>query len=256
MQIKIDNIIPGEENTNIESEVSEVFAAAILGNATRISNLIKMKTNRNRVNIYDSYQRTPIFWASTRGHTDVVDILVGEDALVNVGRSGNGANPLYQASKYGLFGTVSTLLQHPMIDINQVTFENNTSLMVASKYGHSKIVKKLLSVVNINVNHATFDGMTALFYAVWASQPTTLELLIRCPKTNTNLKDEEYMTALDRANEKNQSELIDLFRTRGYVQKLKGHTCCSRTINRGLHVAVKNVDLHWIKTFWYALELK
>ena len=30
---------------------------------------------------------------------------------------------------------------------------------------------------------------------------------------------------------------------------MKGHTCCSKLINRGLHIAVNNEDLFWMRTF-------
>ena len=57
------------------------------------------------------------------------------------------------------------------------------------------------------------------------------------------------MTALDRAKEINETEIISLFKAQGARQKTKGHTCCSKFVNRGLDVAVTNRDLDWIKTF-------
>ena len=236
------------ENTPFEKETSKVFVAAILGNANEISDLLE--STKSNVNSYDSYHSTPLFWASTRGHNNVVKVLLHHaDVLVNVGRSGDGANALYQASKYGLMDTVSILLQHPMINVNYETLSKKTSLMIASINGQSEVVKKLLSIVNIDVNHATFDGKTALIYAVMAKQQTILNLLLRCPKANTNLHDEEYMTALGRAREIHATELIAQFSQRGTMQKSEGHTCCSETINRGLHVSIDNGDLSWIMTF-------
>ena len=236
--------------TSVKKETQELFVAAILGNATKVSACLESNETTINVNSYDSFHRTPLFWASTRGNIDVIEVLLGQaDVLVNVGRSGNGANALYQASKYGIFDTVTILLQHPLIDVNYQTFDKKTSLMVASMYGHSKVVRKLLSIVNINVNHATFNGFTALIYAVFKKQQNILDILLRCPKTDTSLQDDEYLTALERAKERNDTELIPLFRARGTIQKFKGHTCCSKTIDRGLHVAIEHDDLSWIKTF-------
>ena len=107
----------------------------------------------------------------------------------------------------------------------------------------------LLSVVNIEVNHATFNGKTALIYAVSLQRHDTIELLLRCPQTDSSLIDEEYKTALDRAKDRNDTESEDLFESRGTLQITKGHTCCSETINRGLHRAVRSKDLTWIKRF-------
>ena len=121
--------------------------------------------------------------------------------------------------------------------------------MVASTFGYSEVVEMLLSVVNIEVNHATFNGKTALIYAVSLQRHDTIELLLRCPQTDSSLIDEEYKTALDRAKDRNDTASEDLFESRGTLQITKGHTCCSETINRGLHRAVRSKDLTWIKRF-------
>ena len=224
------------------------YVGAILGNVSTVSALLL--SNRTSVNSLDRYHRTLIYWAATRGHQDVIKLLLSQaDILVNLGRSSDGANALYQASRFGLLDTVSTLLDHPMTNVNYVTLERKTALMVSTIYGHAEIVKKLLSHVRIDVNLATFDGTTALSYAVQKRQSVILELLLRCPNTITSLQDEKYKTALDRAKEENHAELIALFHTRGDLQIEKGHTCCSATINRGLHVAVENDDLPWIEKF-------
>ena len=246
-----------KKDTEFPREMSEIFMAAILGKASLISDLLRKNVNGSRMNFYDSYHRTPLFWASTRGHNKVVEILLGQDdVLVNVGRSGNGANPLYQASRYGFNYIVSSLLQHPMIDVNYATLGKKTSLMVASFHGQSEALQRLLSVVDIDVNYATFDGTTALIYAVIAKQLEIIKLLLRCSQTNTNLLDDEYKTALGRAmdnkgraKKSKDKKIVALFGKRGEMQKQEGHTCCSSKVNRGLHVAVEYSDLVWTKTF-------
>ena len=307
-------------NKNIEKlDINQkILVAALLGNTSEVSSLLH--TNETILNTYDSFHRTPLFWASTRGHSEVVRFLLdhnhilvntgssingatalhqasknghrelvnlllenkkilvnikrssdGTTALylasryghtevvafllgrpniiVNVGRSSDGANSLYQASRYGHLGVVKILLEHQMIDVNYATLERKTSLMAASICGHLEIVRAFLSHVTIDVNYSTFDGLTALIYAVLKKRPLILDLLLRCPQTNPHLYDEEYQTALDRAKEINKTELIQLFETRGKLQMVEGHTCCSKLINRGLHVAVKNRDSQWIKKF-------
>ena len=282
INVKIASAMFNRTITNMDIH-EKVLVAAFLGNLTEVSLLLQ--NNESILNTYDSLNRSPLFWASTRGHKEVAKFLLSQNnilvnsqrsnsgatalyqagkhgnagvvklllelpqILVNVGRARDGANALFQASRYGHLDTVSILLVHPMIDVNYATFNRKTSLMAASLYGHADVVKRLLSHVNIDVNHATFDGITALIYAVIKKQPLILELLLRCPKTNPNLYDEDYKTALDRAKEMNHTKLIQLFHIRGTLQITKGHTCCSKTIDRGLHVAVENNDLHWMNTF-------
>lgn len=225
-----------------------LLVAALLGKAAQVNKILER--NESFVNTLDSFHRTPLFWASTRGHTKLVQFLLGHDEiLVNSGRSGNGATALYQSSRYGLLEIANLLLDHPTISVNSATLDRKTPLMVASLYGHSEVVERLLSVVNIDVNYAAFDGKTALIYAASAQKHGTLKLLLRCPQTDINLMDEEYKTALDRGKDMNDTESVKSFATRGTLQIEMGHTCCSTAINRGLHRAVRNEDLIWIKRF-------
>ena len=127
--------------------------------------------------------------------------------------------------------------------------------MAASIFGHSEVVGRLLSVVDIDVNFATFNGKTALIHAVSSKKHNTIELLLRCPQTDSSIFDEEYKTAFDRAQEMNDTKSVALFTSRGTLQITKGHTCCSKTINRGLHRAVKREDLTWINTFLICPEI-
>ena len=85
------------EHTEIKMEVTEVFEAAILGNATQMLALLRIKGMESRTNLLDSYHRTPLFWASTRGHNDVVEVLLAQtDILLNVQKSGNGGQEAHK----------------------------------------------------------------------------------------------------------------------------------------------------------------
>ena len=236
----------GQGNSDMGT-AGHFLVASLLGNQSQVIRLLQ--SNFRILNTQDSLHRTPLFWASTRNHTKVVEHLLSHaQILVNI-RSTGGATALFQASKYGLQEIVHLILQHPTIDVNIATLDKKTPLMEASQNGNSAAVKMLLAVPQINVNYATFDGKTALFYAVSAKHQYVLELLLRCPQTDISLMDEEYKTARNRAEEAQHTASIRLFKSRGNLQITKGHTCCSKSINRGLHVAVENEDLMWIKTF-------
>lgn len=285
---KIVNLVLNHDISNLTSN-DELLVAGILGNLTRVTALVK--SNKTDINFFDSFSRTSLFWASTRGHTNAVKFLLSQDQiLLNTRRSNNGGTALIQAAKYGYFEIVQALLQHPRVDVNlglttngatalfvasehgheqvvklllthpevevnKYTLNRKTPLMAATLHGNSDVVRELLATVNINVNHATFDGKTALFYAVSARRQETLELILRCPKTNTHQVDEEYKTALARAKEGDHTELQESFHLRGTLQIKWGHTCCSNEINRGLHIAVSNGDLKWINTFLICTKL-
>ena len=251
--VNIANLVFNQNITHMDI-TKEIIVAALLGNATRASSLLGF--NETILNNNDSLHRTPLFWASTRGHTEVAKLILAKPGVeVNTKRSITGATALYGASKYGHKGIVEVIIELPTVEVNLATLNRKTPLMAASINGHPEVVEILLSVVNINVNYATFDGKTALIFAVSAKQPDIIELLLRCPQTDTSLMDEEYKTALDRAKDRNQTQYIELFKSRGTLQIRNGHTCCSKSINRGLQTAVGNDDMMWIKVFIVCPEI-
>ena len=247
LNVKVSKLIFNEE-TALDNEIRKVFVAAILGDEAKVSALLQ--SNETLLNSNDSLCRSLLFWASTRGHIQIVkDLLNNSRILVNKKRLNNEATALYQASNYGHLQIIDLLLKYPNIDVNIPTLERKTPLMASTINGYSEVVKRLLSVFNIDMNYATFDGKTALTYAVTAEKPYITELLLRCPQTDTSLMDEEYKTAHDIALQRNMTRVIKIFQSRGSLQIKKGHTCCSKSVDRGLHTAVRNEDLMWMETF-------
>ena len=248
--VKISNLIFNKDIKNIApiNTTKHILVAALLGDITKVS--YNLELSKSYINTNDSLQRSPLFWASTRGHVDVaVLLLTKDDVLVNKQRAINGATALYQASMYGHLHIIEKILENPNVDVNLATFNRETPLIAATINGHFEVVQKLLSVVNIDTNYATFNGKTALIYSVSLDQPHVLQLILRCPKTETSSVDENYKSALDIAKDSNNNVAIYLFTSRGNIQMRQGHTCCSNSIDRGLHTAVQNDDKLWIKTF-------
>ena len=230
------------------TETCKLFIATILGNATQVS--ILLEKDVTPINSIDNLSRTPLYWASSRGHLNIVqDLIVNPRIDVNRKTFNNDANALQQASKNGHLQIVQLLRNHPKIEVNIPTLNRETPLMAATINGHSQVVEELLSATNIDVNYATFNGKTALIFAVSLKHPSISKLLLRCPKTDTSLMDQEYRTALDIAKERNMSNIIHAFEIRGNLQINKGHTCCSNSINQGIHIAVRNRDWKWIHKF-------
>ena len=244
------------ENADIDVNAGNPLLASELGNSGVVKLLLSQPQILVNIGRYTD-GATSLFLASMNGHSETVEMILQHPKIdVNIGLITDGATALYIASQNGHEETVKLLLDHPDIEANKGTWNRNTPLMKASLRENPRVVERLLAVINIDVNYATMDGKTALFYAVSNKGTENLGLILRCPTTNTHLVDEEYKTALDRVREANHTEFEEMFDSRGLLQMRNGHTCCSNKINRGLHTAVGNDDLPWIKIFLVCPKLE
>ena len=282
--------IYAEEKYEMDDYLCQLLhVASMLGNLTTVTEIVHF--NHSVINCLDRFHRTPLFWASTRGHTQVAELLLNDtQTQVNIRKSTTGGTALYQAAKYGHSDIIDLLLKHPHTDVNSGLITTETPLLIAAENGHklgvklllghssidvnrgtrtplmaaslkgnSEIVKQLLDMVYIDVNIAAFDGKTALFYAVMSGVPVSVEYLLRCPKTDIKLLDDAYLSALDylniSSNGDNQTQIRKLFDTRGVLLKSFGHTCCSKYANRGMFTAINIKDLTWLNKFGMCPEL-
>ncbi|CAC5371913.1 unnamed protein product [Mytilus coruscus] len=97
-----------------------------------------------------TYWRTPLYLASTFGHTDIVELLLKQNYDIDSHDCFN-FTPLYVAALCNHIETVKILVKHGC-DINMCNDENESPLYVASKWGNVDIVKLLLDnncIINI-----------------------------------------------------------------------------------------------------------
>lgn len=71
----------------------------LLGNLRRVKELIA--SNRTAANSSDKDGATPLMFAAMRGHTDIVDFLLENQANVNAQDKISGWTSLMQATYYG-----------------------------------------------------------------------------------------------------------------------------------------------------------
>ena len=146
--------------------------------------------NITDVNTQDNDGRTPLYLASFKNHTQVVNFLLSHaDIDINLGTEYNGETALIVSTRHGYSHIVRLLLDNDKIDLNKgLTDTGLTALIVASKFGHYTIVQMLLDHPLISVNSGLFTtGVTPLVAAIKNGHDAVVKLFLSHPKVDVNL---------------------------------------------------------------------
>ena len=145
------------------------------GNAETVQNLIEDGAN---IEIKDKKNgSTPLLWACQSGHTNVVKILLQNNANV-FATSFCKKTSLHFASQSGNAEIVQILIDKGAhVDIKEKG-NGQTPLLLACENGHINVVKALLQN-NANVNEKSRDGSTVLHLAAQNGQIDLLEILMK-----------------------------------------------------------------------------
>jgi ankyrin repeat protein len=142
------------------TEDNKFVVAAMQGKKEDVEKLLNKGVDVDAVVKEDSW--TALIWASRKGHTDIVELLLNNGANVNLAPY-SGVSALHLASKYGHKQIVELLLNKGA-DVNAETSGKFTALILASEQGNIDIVKLLLDN-GADVNAKTTSGRTALIWA-------------------------------------------------------------------------------------------
>ena len=144
---------------------------------TELKRLIEQGVDINTV---DGRGRTPLYWASLMGYTDVAKYLLAKGANIQKGASWkDNEQPLHVAATHGYFELVDLLLKNGA-DPNAETWSHQTPLQMAAMNGKKDVVNLLLK-----------------------------------NKANVNAKDKFNDTALSLAQERNQNEIVQILKDHG-----------------------------------------
>ena len=134
-------------------------------------------------------------------------LLLASSALAS--RSSMG---LITAARGGDLETVEKLLKEPDIDVNlQFSRGQWGALHEAALYGHSKVISALSGHSNSNVDIMTADGWSPLMLAAQAGKVECVKVLLAAG-ARTEQKDQRLgLTALQHAKEAGHTAVIQAF---------------------------------------------
>ncbi len=176
--INTQNITQNDKKINKEEATAQLIKAAQTGNLELAKQAIANGADINVKNYNDaSCACTPITYAATYGHTDIVETLINA-----------GANP--NSEEYSWSALTGSLAHQ-----------------------HFDIAKRLIKA-GANVNSVDEEGVTPLMSAVYQGNIEIVKDLINAG-ANVNAKDEYGNTALNIAQKNNNTEMVELLKSYG-----------------------------------------
>eukprot|EP00118_Oscarella_pearsei_P004200 m.17524 g.17524 ORF g.17524 m.17524 type:complete len:731 (+) comp27512_c0_seq1:848-3040(+) len=118
---------------------AKMHRAAKVGDTAKVVELIESGTS---VNAEDSLQATVLYWASSKHHEDLVEVLLRKGANVNA-RTKWGSTPLHAAADRGYHRIAQLLVSHGA-DCNAKNDNDDAPLHAAAARGHMDIVQLLI----------------------------------------------------------------------------------------------------------------
>jgi ankyrin repeat protein len=170
--------------------------------------------------IATNFGSTPLIVASSRGHLEVVRLLLGHPAASINERDHEGRTALWFACRNGRDVMVRLLLGAGA-DPSIATNLGSTPLMVAYSGRHLEVVRVLLGHPAAPINERDHDGSTALWHACRDGRDHMVRLLLEGgydPSIATNLGSTPLMVASSGGH-------LEV------VRVLLGHPIAQRTIN-------------------------
>ncbi|KAI1051111.1 hypothetical protein LB506_010823 [Fusarium annulatum] len=130
-------------------------------------------------NALDCHKISPLWVASSKGYSEVVDELLSHGAGKTITTPNkNGKTPLYSAAAGNHVEVVKILLGIPGISVNQQTTYGFTPLFIASRNGYHDVVELLLAADSIEKDSENWLGLTPLFAAIANGHLEVTKLLL------------------------------------------------------------------------------
>ncbi|XP_050355250.1 uncharacterized protein LOC126776671 [Nymphalis io] len=136
----------GQDLLDAARKGDERCVEKILGQITKRSGPFTSLRRGAGVNVQDDSGYTPLHHACLQGHKGIVHLLLSVDASPCVSND-KGATPLHLAAFKGDSSIVAMLLAHnnPPVNVNHVTLENETALLLAAQFGSVDVVAQLIA---------------------------------------------------------------------------------------------------------------
>jgi ankyrin repeat protein len=158
---------------NVPQHMIGVHVAAYFGLENTLASLLG---NGYDLDVRDTYNRTPLSWATKQGHKAVVRLLLEQDPELELKDNRQGQTPLSLAAKHGHEVIVHQLLEQGA-EVESNDKSSKTPLFLAAQKGHEAVVRLLLEW-DAEVDSKDTGGHTPLSLAAMYGYVPVVRLLL------------------------------------------------------------------------------
>ncbi|KAL6503151.1 Ankyrin repeat-containing protein itn1 [Orobanche hederae] len=197
----------------IVNEVNELgetalFTAAEKGYIGVVKELLPY-TTKEGIRMKNKSGFDPLHIAASRGHHEIVQILLEHDPELSKTVGQSNATPLISAATKGHLSVVNELLSKDPSLLEIPRSNGKNALHLAARQGHADIVKALLEKDPQLARRTDKKGQTALHMAVKGVSCTVVKLLLQADAAIVMLPDKFGNTALHIATRKKRAEIVN-----------------------------------------------
>ena len=174
--------------------------AAIHGNAKVVRQLLARNGGqRANPSIYDTAGRTAVSYAASRGHCNIIGILLREAEVDPNSTCKEHRTPLMYAIQRKMADAVKTLLSDHRVNPTLEDKYGYTPLHLATEFGEEEVLNLFLGDPRVNPNRKDIHGLTPLAAAAKGGYTEAIKVLLRDPRVDPNHKDNDGHTPLSLA---------------------------------------------------------
>ena len=201
---------------NVRAQVAAIHIAAYSGNSGVVRLLcqdygadVNCSSSETLEEEEPKKDITPLQWAARKGHTEVVKVLLDNEADVNARRHQDGVTALHIAAQNGHVEVVKLLLDNKADPNASTATDGSTALHIAAWNGHAEVVKVLLNHgADMNASYND-DDITAVYIAAHNGHLEVVRALLE-NKTDVNPSSHSGPSAVLSAAQNGHAEVVKL----------------------------------------------
>jgi ankyrin repeat protein len=194
---------------------SPLHLACSRGNISAVVEL--MEHDSTCVKVTDNHRDTPLHEACLQGHLEIVQYLLSNSSLA-LSKNKDDEMPIHTACKGGHVEVVGQLLKpeygHARTMLNATDASGNAPIHLAVQSGIYELIK-LLVLHDVDLNAKNRDGVCPIHLAAAQGHKKVAKALLECHKDVVDTSDDKKRTPLHHAAMNDQEEMINYLLKRG-----------------------------------------